>query len=288
MALRLCRVFAGEIVNCDSLQLYRGFDIGTAKTPASGRQGIAHHMLDVLAPEAVYSAGDYARVARVEIAAISLRQHLPVIVGGTGFYLRALLDGLPQLPDRDAALRARLTAREQRRPGSLHRLLTRLDPAAARRIHSRDTQKLIRALEIRLLTRTAAPAPAGAEALSGYSIVKLGLNPDRRALYELLDARVVEMFRAGLIEEVKNLLASGCSGREKPFESLGYKQALQHVRGELPLADAIASTQLETRQYAKRQWTWFRRDDSIHWLDGFGTSPEVQENAIAILRGVIR
>lgn len=288
MALRLCRLFAGEIVNCDSLQLYRGFDIGTAKTPASERAGIAHHMLDVLAPTAVYSAGDYARAARAEIAAISLRKHLPVIVGGTGFYLRALLDGLPQLPERDPAVRARLADREQRRPGSLHRLLTRLDPAAASRIHWRDTQKLIRALEIRLLTRTAAPAPAGAEALRGYSIVKLGLSPDRRALYALLDARVVEMFRAGLIEEVENLLASGCSGREKPFESLGYKQALQHVRGEMPLADAIASTQLETRQYAKRQWTWFRRDASIHWLEGFGSSPEVQENAIALLRGVIR
>lgn len=269
------------------MQLYRGFDIGTAKIPLSQQAGIAHYMIDVLDAAATASAGEYARTARSIIAAITARGHLPMIVGGTGFYLNALLDGLPQLPERDQALRARLAGREQRRPGSLHRLLRRLDPSAAARIHARDIQKLTRALEIRMLTGEAAPAVDRADALRGHTITKIGLNPDRRALYEVLDARVVEMFRSGILTEVQNLLASGCSGREKPFESLGYKQALSHLRGEISLEQAIASTQLETRQYAKRQWTWFRRDSGVQWLDGFGTLPEIQNRAIEIVRRVL-
>jgi len=291
LAIRLAQdlrpVFPGEIVNCDSLQLYRGFDIGTAKTPVWQQAGIAHHMIDVLDPGEITSAGEYARTAREIIAAISARGHLPIIVGGTGFYLKALLDGLPHLPERDESIRARLAQREARRPGSLHRLLRRLDPQAAARMHARDVQKLTRALEIRMLTRAPAPATDHAKALAGYTISKLGLNPDRRALYELLDARVVEMFRSGLLDEVRNLLDSGCTGREKPFESLGYKQALAHLRGEMTLSDAIAATQIETRQYAKRQWTWFRRDKQIHWLDGFGNSVETQNSAIEIVRRVL-
>ena len=148
LALRVAAAFSGEIVNCDALQLYRGFDIGTAKTPAQARRGIPHHLFDVLDPKTGFSAGDYARAAREAIASISARGRLPVVVGGSGFYLRGLLEGLPALPARDESLRTRLSAREQRRPGALHRLLRRLEPAAAARIHPRDTQKVIRALEI--------------------------------------------------------------------------------------------------------------------------------------------
>jgi tRNA dimethylallyltransferase len=322
LAVRLAARFDGEIVNCDSLQLYRGFSIGAAKIPEPQRAGIRHHMIDVLDPGEVCSAGDYARNARQAIAGISRRGHLPIVAGGTGFYLRALLDGLPRLPGRDDSLRERLAARERsasapKHASRIHRLLTRLDPAAAARIHPRDTQKLIRALEVRILTRKPAPAAVGRNAsgtaLDGYITLKIGINPDRALLYQTLDARAREMFRpsgtgprnvraacpadregsveprgliepGGLIQEVENLLASGCTGHEKPFESLGYRQALEHLRGNLSMEDAIASTQLETRQYAKRQWTWFRRDADVIWIDGFGDSTEVVEKASELVR----
>jgi tRNA dimethylallyltransferase len=268
LALDLAKALSGEIVNCDSLQFYRGFDIGTAKTPVSERRGIPHHLFDVLDVQNGYSAGDYARDARAVVAQIAARWNLAVVVGGTGFYLRALLEGLPGLPGRNEDLRADLAKREQAEPGVLHRLLTRLEPAAAERIHPNDVQKLIRALEIRVLT--GGTPPQFGEPLEGYRVVKIGLDPDRAALFAKLDARVEAMFSSGLMEEVRGLLAAGATGAEKPFESLGYKQALQHLRGEVTLEQAIESTQVETRQYAKRQWTWFRRDADVQWLKGFG------------------
>jgi tRNA dimethylallyltransferase len=288
LALRVAEHFQGEIVNCDSLQVYRGFDVGTAKLPESERRGIPHHMLDVVEPSEVYSAGDYARGARQVISRITGAGHLPIVTGGTGFYLRALLNGLPSLPARDEGLRARLAPRETRRPGSLHRLLSRLDPPAGARIHVRDVQKLTRALEIRLLTRNPQPPSSSAQSLTGYRILKLGLQPERASLYEALDARATEMFREGLLEEVQGLLAAGCTGNEKPFESLGYQQALQYIRGMLTIEQAIASTQLETRQYAKRQLTWFRRDPEIVWLQGFGNSSAVIEQCLDLVRNFLK
>jgi tRNA dimethylallyltransferase len=285
-ALRLAAQFHGEIVNYDSMQLYRGFDIGTAKTPPTRRSGIPHHMLDMLAPDQIYSAGEFARDAAQIVAQISARGHLPILAGGTGFYLRGLLEGLPDLPGRDEPLRARLLQRENRRAGSMHRLLQRLDPAAAHRIHAHDTQKLTRALEIRILTHGTAPPPQP-HRLHGYTTIKLGLNPNRAALSESLDARAREMFRSGLIEEVMGLLTAGCTGDEKPFESLGYKQALQHIRGTITMEEAILSTQLATRQYAKRQGTWFRRDPEIIWLEGFGDDREVIERAAGLVRHAV-
>ena len=289
LALCLAQQFGGEIVNCDSLQLYRGFDIGTAKTPAGERRGVPHHLFDVLSPQESYSAGEYAREARRVIAEISGRGRLPVVVGGTGFYLRALLDGLPVLPPRDEHLRERLQVRERLRPGSLHRLLARLEPAAAARIHAHDVQKTMRALEVRLLTQQALPPPAAADALEGYAVIKLGLDPDRIALQKRLETRTRSMFARGLIEEVQGLLAHGATGNEKPFEALGYKQALQYLRGALTLEQAIESTIVETRQYAKRQRTWFRRDPETHWLGGFGDDPKITAQAtqadINALRG---
>lgn len=289
LALELASAFhrlggpCAEIVNCDSLQLYRGFDIGTAKTPVSSRRDIPHHLFDVLEPENGYSAGDYARLARPVIADITARNGLPIVVGGSGFYLRALLDGLPELPSRDPAIRARLEARERLRPGSLHHLLSRLEPNAARRIHSKDIQKVTRAFEIRLLTQSRLPSRDAGDALTGYRVLKIGLNPERSLLNARLDARVEAMFSGGLIEEAQSLLARGATGDEKPFESLGYRQAIQYIRGEMTLEDAIASTKIRTRQYAKRQWTWFRRDPEIRWLAGFGEQPEVVGKAMEIV-----
>jgi tRNA dimethylallyltransferase len=285
LALDLAARFHGEIVNCDSVQLYRGFDVGTAKTPSPNRGKIPHHLFDVLAPQEGYSAGEYAGAARAAIAKISARGGLPMVVGGTGFYLRALLEGLPKLPERDEELRARLMARERARPGSLHRLLTRLEGTAAERIHARDVQKTLRALEIRLLTREALPAPAEARPLAGYRVVKLGLDPDRAALRKRIEERTRAMFEGGLIEEVQGLLARRCTGDEKPFESLGYKQALGYVRGRMTRGEAVESTIIGTRQYAKRQLTWFRCDPEMRWLRGFGDEAEVREQAAGAVRG---
>lgn len=277
LAVRVAGRFHGEIVNCDSLQLYRGFDVGTAKIPPSARRGVPHHLIDALGPESVYSAGDYQREARRILGEISALGAIPVVAGGTGFYLRALLQGLPALPGRDETLRAGLAERERKRPGALDRLLARLDPDAARRIHPGDQQKLVRALEVRLLTRSPAPPQSSAEPIRGYRMLKIGLNPDRARLCAVLDVRTREMFQSGLVEEVEGLLTAGCSGGEKPFESLGYKQALAVIRGKMTREEAIQSTLIETRQYAKRQMTWFRKDPGIVWLEGFGE--EVRERA---------
>jgi tRNA dimethylallyltransferase len=284
LALDIAETFRGEIVNCDSMQVYRGFDVGTAKTPLQERRGIPHHLFDIVGPSRKYSAGEYSTAAREVLDEISTRGKLPVVVGGTGFYLRALVEGLPKLPKRDAQLREKLMSREQRRPGSLHRLLTRLDPTSARRIHSNDIQKTIRAVEVRMLTRSQMPGSASAEPLRDYRVLKLGLDPDRALLHERINTRVTSMFFSGLLEEVRELLSGGATGDEKPFESLGYKQALEHIRGQATLAQAIASTQLETRQYAKRQWTWFRRDPQVLWLKGFGDDPSVREESLHALQ----
>jgi tRNA dimethylallyltransferase len=287
LAISLAKTFGGEIVNCDSLQLYRGFDIGTAKTPPEARGGIAHHLIDVLEPGEGFSAGEYARAARSAIAEIGGRGRLPIVAGGSGFYLRALLDGLPPLPGREESLRARLQGREARRPGSLHGLLSRLEPGAAARIHPHDAHKLIRALEVRLLTGAALPAPESGPALAGWRAVMIGLSPPRARLREVLEERARAMFAQGLLEEVRKLLETGCTGAEKPFEALGYRQALAHLRGEMSLEEAVESTVAETRQYAKRQWTWFRRDPRVRWLEGFGGDPAVAAEATALVRGAL-
>jgi tRNA dimethylallyltransferase len=284
LALRVAEVFAGEIVNCDALQFYRGFDIGTAKTLAAARRGIPHHLFDVLDPQTGFSAGDYARSARETIAGIASQGRLPVVVGGTGFYLRALLEGLPSLPPRHEPLRDRLSRREQRRPGSLHRLLSRLEPTAGARIHPRDVQKVMRALEIRLLTQAALPAPEAATALSGFRLFQMGLAPERSLLVDAIAARTRRMFHAGLVAEVRGLLDGGLSGEEKPFESLGYSQVLGYLRGQISLEQAMAATEIETRQYAKRQLTWFRRDPRIVWFPGFGSDPAIVEACLEAIR----
>ena len=284
LALHLAGQFSGEIVNGDSLQVYRGFDIGTAKTPLAERGNIPHHLFDVLPVQEGYSAGEYAAAARAIVADIAARGRLPIVTGGTGFYLRALLDGLPALPERDENLRERLMARQHARPGSLHRILRRLDPAAAGRIHVQDVQKTLRALEIRLLTRKPLPARSQAGKLEGYTVLKLGLDPDRTELRARIEERTRAMFEKGLIEEVQGLLAAGATGEEKPFESLGYKQTLRYLRGEISREDAISSTTIETRQYAKRQLTWFRRDPEMHWLQGLGDDEKVIAEAAGLLR----
>ena len=212
LALLIAEKFDGEIINCDSLQVYRHFDIGTAKLPlVEERRGIPHHLIDILDPDELCTAGAYARLARDTIGEISSRGRLPILAGGTGFYLRALLEGLFEGPVRDQPLRDRLAARENRRPGSLHRLLRRFDSMAAAKIHSNDVPKVTRALEICMLTRQPVSRlfQQGRDALTGYRTLKLGLLPDRETLNPRLDARCAWMFEHGLVEEVRHILALG-------------------------------------------------------------------------------
>jgi tRNA dimethylallyltransferase len=284
LAIALARELDGEIVNFDSVQVYRGFDIGAAKTPLEERQGVPHHLLDVLDPAERCSAGDFSRLGRKALAEISGRGKSPVLAGGTGFYLRALLEGLSAGPARDESLRERLEGIARR--GRLHRLLTRLDPAAAERIHPNDTPKLVRAVEVcilarRPLSRVHADKP---EPLEGYRVVRLGLDPPREALYERINLRSRAMFESGLLDEVRGLLEAGTPRDAWAFGALGYRQALACVDGDIGLEDAVEQTARATRNYAKRQLTWFRRQETgTIWLGGFGDQPQVIAGALEAL-----
>jgi tRNA dimethylallyltransferase len=287
LSIYIALAVAGEIVNCDSIQVYRGFDIGSAKIASAERQGVPHHLIDIVDPSELFTAGDYARLAEEAVREISGRGRIPVLVGGTGFYLRGLLEGLPPGPARDDALRTRLQGREFKRPGSMHRILSRLDPPSAHRIHPNDKNKTMRALEVRLLE--GAPlsrmSERGRLPLSGFQQVKIGLDPPLELLYARLNERARKMFEPGcLVDEVRGLLSAGVPPQAKPFESLGYKQALQAMQGRITVQQALESTELETRRYAKRQRTWFRKEKGVHWMEGFGDDPAVQAQALAILR----
>ena len=278
LGLRIAEEFGGEIVNCDSLQVYRHFDIGTAKLLEPERRGIPHHLIDIADPDEPFTAGEYARRARDVLREITERERLPVVAGGTGFYLRALLDGLFPGPSRDEAARKRLAGRETKRPGSLHRILKRLDPSSAARIHPHDLHKLVRALEVCLLARRPMSEVfrEGRSALQGYRTLKIGLDPPRDVLYERLNVRCRRMFEDGLMDEVRRILALGYAPEIKPLESHGYRQALQLLRGDLDYAEALLDAQKNTRHYAKRQWTWFRRERDIEWRRGFGNDATVE------------
>lgn len=288
LALALARHWQGEIVSFDSMQVYRGFDIGTAKPGAEELAQVPHHFISEADPSEPLTAGEYARRARPRIRAIAARGALPVLVGGTGFYLRALLEGLAPAPPRSVAVRARLRNRAERRgPESLHRLLRRLDPVAAARIAPRDAARSIRALEVRL--QSGRPLSewwriAAAEPFAGVEPHFLGLNPPRAALYSRIDARAAAMFRTpGLVEETQALLATYPADLAV-FEAHGYRQACDVLLRGAPRAQALAAAQQEQRQYAKRQMTWFRREPRMHWLAGFGDDPAIQAEALAWVR----
>lgn len=286
LALELAVQFHGEIVNCDSVQLYRGLDIGTAKTPAGQRRGIPHHLLDVLEPAELTTAGDYCLRARSVLREIAGHGALPIVTGGTGFYLRTLLDGLAEGPSRNETLRARLARMESAHSGRLHRLLVRLDAEAAARIHARDLNKLIRALEICILSRRPASHlfRQAKTPLEGFRTLKFILEPGRKALHERIAMRTREIFAAGLVDEVRELIRSGVSLDAKPFESIGYREATEVIRGRMSLERAIEATTIATRQYAKRQMTWFRRETGAVPINGFGDDPLVLADVTKITR----
>ncbi len=288
LALALAETFTGEIISCDSVAVYRQMEIGTAKPSREERARVPHHCLDLYDPDEACTAGDWARHARAAIADIRSRGRLPIVAGGTGLYLRALLDGLAPAPPRDEALRERLRSRADSRGGAyLHRMLARLDSAAAGAIHANDVPKLIRSLEVTLTARAPRTEQwkAGREGLTGYKVLRLGLAPERKALYARIDARAAAMFKRGLLEETAALrerFGDAC----RPLGSLGYAQAMQMLRGEVSLPAAIAAAQQGHRNYAKRQMTWFRSEPEMHWLGGFGDETVIQKEALRKVRSI--
>ena len=296
LSLRLARRFRGEVVSCDSVAVYRDMEIGTAKPSRQERAEIRHHLIDVTTPDRPYSAGDYSRAARAAITDISERGCLPLVTGGTGLYLRALLNGLFAGPMRSEGLRDRLRALEQKHSvkagaGHLHRMLRRIDGRAAAAIHANDLPKIIRALEVALTSgkpMTAAWKDAAPEPLRGYRVLRIGLDPDRQQLYGRINERAAAMFGQqseypdGLIGETRMLMEKYLP-ELKALNALGYRQAAAHLRGELTRDAAVQQSQQGHRNYAKRQMTWFRREPAVHWLEGFGDDTQVADQAEALV-----
>jgi tRNA dimethylallyltransferase len=283
LGIHLAEKLGGEILVCDSTQVYQHFDIGTAKVPLTERRGIPHHLIDLVAPEEAFTAGDYRRHALEALEGVSGQRKMPILTAGTGLYLRALLEGLADAPARSEELRERLRKRAKEHGAEyLHRLLARLDGETASRIAPRDTQKIIRAIEIRVLAGkgVADVHRAGRAALEGYDIRKIGLLPPRPALYSRIDARVISMVEAGWLDEVRRLIASGMPPDAKPFQFIGYAELRACLEGSLAQDAAIKQIQRATRQLAKRQITWFRKEKQVKWLTGFGDQPAIQSAAL--------
>jgi tRNA dimethylallyltransferase len=284
LSLALTERFHGEVVNCDSVAMYREFEIGTAKPSTAERARAPHHLLDFVNPTGYITAGEYSRLARQALAEIKSRGKSPIVVGGTGLYLRALLDGLFPGPQRSEELRERLRQRVEKNGADyLHRVLRRLDRDAAAKIHANDIPKIIRAIEVCLASRQKMTEmwKQGRDPLTGFRILRIGLNPDRDALYARINQRAERMFASGLVEETKQLLEK-YGDTARPLTSLGYKQAVQLLRGEIDSKTALQAAQQAHRNYAKRQMTWFRREPEVVWLEGFGDDPAIQEKAAAL------
>jgi len=269
LAVRLAKKLGGEIINCDSMQVYKGFDIGTDKTPLKKREGIPHHLLDVVDFSTQYTAADFVDRALEAIKGILRRKKIPFIVGGTGLYLKALLDGLFPGGKSDAALRQKLEKEAQEKGlESLRAKLMEVDPAYCQKIHDNDKVRIIRALEIFLSTQK----PLSQHFLNtrshvgDFNIIKIGLKLERQVLYKKIEKRTDEMFEKGIIREVENLLKQGVDENSPPFRALGYKNALKFIRKEMPLEEAISLTKRDTRHYVKRQMTWFRKMEGISWF----------------------
>jgi tRNA dimethylallyltransferase len=287
LAIALAQNLDGEIVCCDSTQIYRHFDIGTGKVPLAEQQGIRHHLVDLAEPQEVFTAGDYRRVAVETLDGIAGRGKLPILTVGTGLYLRALLEGLDDLPVRSEELRERLRQRAATRgPEYLHRILAKCDAASASQIAARDTQKVIRAIEVCLLAGKPASELRGRNrsGLQGFSVIKIGLMPEREKLYEQIDRRVERMLAAGWLNEVRSLIRTQVARDAKPFTFLGYAQLRDRIENATPLDAVVPEIQQATRRYAKRQITWFRREPNVQWLNGFGQDAGIQNEAQQLLK----
>ncbi len=293
LSLALAERFGGEIVSCDSVAVYRGMELGTAKPTKEERARVPHHLIDVVEPDEAFTAGEYSRRARTALREIAARRRLPIVTGGTGLYLRALTEGLFAGPSRQEGLRARLQSKIQKRGSAawLHRVLRKLDPATAERIHANDTAKLIRAIEVcvaarRPMSQILGEPSKGRDRLTGFRLLRIGLNPPREQLYERLNQRCAEMFAAGLVEETRGLLAR--YGPVKALDSLGYRQALRVLRDSWTSEAALREAQQGHRNYAKRQMTWFRREPEVRWIEGFGDEAETMRLAAAVVESALK
>ena len=287
LSLALAERFNGEIVSCDSVAVYRGMELGTAKPTPEERARVPHHLIDVTTPDRPFTAGDYSRDARAALRDIAERGRMPIVTGGTGLYLRTLTEGLFAGPARQEELRSRLQKSVPKRGENwLHRVLTRLDPASAARIHANDTSKLIRAIEVCLAARQPMSEVLARDPLTGFCLLRIGLNPPRQRLYDRLNQRCAQMFGAGLVEETRGLLER--YGPVKALDSLGYRQGLAVLAGTLSLEAGIAAAQQGHRNYAKRQLTWFRREPGVHWITAFGDEPETLRAASELIESALR
>jgi tRNA dimethylallyltransferase len=290
LGIELARKLSGEILVCDSTQIYRHFDIGTGKVPQAEQHGVPHHLVDLIEPEEIFTAGEYRRRALEVLADLRKRGKLPIITAGTGLYLRALLEGLADVPERSETIRERLRGiAEIRGEAHLHRLLSRLDSESAARIAAQDTQKIIRAIEMRIIAGKPVGEihSGGRTPLEGYQPIKIGLLPPREALYARIHSRIDAMIQAGWIEEVAQLIESGIPPDVKPFQFIGYSDWREHLAGTLTKKEATQKIQQATRRFAKRQLTWFRRELNVNWLAGFGDLPEISAAALEILNSRI-
>ena len=277
----------GEVIACDSTQLYRGFDIGTAKPSQEERRCVPHHLLDVLDGVEEATAGGYRERAIKVLEELRARRKLPIFTVGTGLYLRVLLEGLAEVPQRSEELRERLRASAaEHGSGHLHRVLKKMDRASAEKIAAADEQKLIRAIEVCLLTKKPLSKVygSGRKPLRGWHAVKIGLAPEREELYKRVHARIEAMLARGWLQEVKGLLDSGLPENAKGFDFIGYRELRAVLRGEMTLEEARAAIQQATRRYAKRQMTWFRREAGVQWLNGFGDEERIQKEALEKVR----
>jgi tRNA dimethylallyltransferase len=278
LAVALARGLGGDVLACDSTQVYRGFDIGTAKPTLEERGGVPHHLLDLVDPSFPFTAGEYRARAVAVLEDLRQRARLPFLTVGTGLYLRALLEGLADVPARSEELRARLEAgADAHSLQYLHRVLRRLDPEAALRIGSRDRPKMIRAIEVCLLTGRPLSEVhrSGRAPLEGYHPIKIGLQPPRAALYDRIERRVHTMLERGWLDEVAALVRNGVPQNSKPFDFIGYSELHAHLEGTVTLATATKAIAQATRRYAKRQVTWFRKEPLVHWFPGFGDDPAI-------------
>lgn len=284
LALLACERFGGEIVSVDSMQVYRGLDRGTSKPDHLALHRAPHHGIDLAGPGEDFSLGDFVRHAEAAITSIRTRRRLPVLVGGTGLYLRGLLKGIVDLPRRDETLRARLRVLAERRGTAwLHRLLARVDPEAAARLGPGDGQRLVRALEVCIAARRGLSdlireSPFGQDR---FAAVKIGLSMDREMLYRIIDERVERFFAEGLVEEVRRLVEAGSPTSANAFKALGYRESLRHLEDGSSLAETIALTKRNTRRYAKRQWTWFRKEEGVTWFEIDPADPDRFEPPLA-------
>lgn len=291
LGLFLAECFGGEIVNYDSVQIFRYLNIGTAKPSAEDRRRVPHHMIDIREPTEVFTAGDYQREGRQVLEDLRQRNKVPILVGGTGLYLRALLEGLFSGPARSTYWRNRLELLvESKGRAYLHRLLRRLDAASAARISEQDKPKIIRALEVRLETGKSLSdhlSEQPRQPLVGFQVHFVGLNPDRAELYGRIDRRVCRMFEAGLVDEVRQLLLKGIPPEAKPFEALGYRHVIANFESCIPNDETIRIIQRDTRRYAKRQMTWFRKQSEVRWFDGPGDSDEMKNRVRQYLEKLV-